>query len=130
MADITATEVDYTLRGQFPVTVPGVVRRQWEILFPNAGAGAKLRYPTGGIPLLVKSLGYPTVVTSLRVIGRTPNAGVNLDPRFEWDGNVTAPKLVAFEDGAATKMSQQKANAADDFVIATPVKLVIETEGY
>jgi hypothetical protein len=94
MAAMTSADVIYSQQSAV-MSGPGRVRRVIRLVFPTGNND----YPAGGIPLDKVKLGCPRTVNSIRVLGRTPAAG-DTNPVYEWNGDPTIPKLVAFEGGS------------------------------
>lgn len=96
MATIVAANVAYAQTAQY-LRAPGRPVRQFKLTFPTT---ATTSYVAGGVPLDLGKLGCLRGVASLKVLGRTPNAGAE-NPSYEWNGNATTPTLVAFETNTA-----------------------------
>lgn len=128
MAAITAAELTYAVADQSSLT-PGRVRRKVTVSFPTgANAGTNNAYVTGGIAVDPRAFGCRVRVSRLAVIGFTPIAGNN-NPRWMWNGDSAAPKLVAFTNATGGAADEELPNTVT-FPNATPQTIVCEVEGY
>jgi hypothetical protein len=120
MAAITANEITYEITSRINAA-PGRIRRRVKISFPTGPAeGTNNQYVAGGIALDKGKLGCPIQVQRLDVMGRTPAAGA-LNPAWAWNGDASAPKLVAYTADA---------EVANTFAFTVDQILFCEVEGY
>src|SRR5262245_32467685 len=98
MPAITTADVAYSTVDQ-RVDTPGRSRRRVKITFPSTN----LQYQTGGVPLIGPALTGTSrgIVASLKVVAFTVSATASMNPLWQWDGNTTAPKLVALAESTA-----------------------------
>lgn len=110
MADLVAADVSYAEVAGSAKRYTGRSGGTCRLYNLTFGDGA-LTTPAGGVPLVKESLGCPTVVTRLRVLGNTAN-----ENSWGWNGSDTAPTLVPL------------GTAADSTPDAETV--LVEAEGY
>jgi hypothetical protein len=126
MAALTAAELTFQTLDQ-SITTPGRVRRVIRITFPTgANEGTNNQYVTGGIAIDRAKLGCRSQVLRLEVLGRMPAAG-NLNPRWEWNGDTSAPKLVAYNCATAAAPDAEVANTV---AFTVDQVLTCDVEGY
>ena len=110
MADIAAGDVAYSEVAGSAKRYIGRVGGTCRLVNLTFGDGS-LTTGASGIPLVKASLGCPTVVTRLRVLGNTAN-----ENSWGWNGSGTAPALVPQGTSADTTPDAET--------------VIVEVEGY
>ena len=114
MADLVAANLTYTKLSE-EMTSSGKVQRRFAI---TTAAG---EYPTGGLPLTIGSMGYPTVLESLIVLEQDV-----ADAKLTYTWDRSAATIVCVEDDGTTGVPAEHANAT----FTSPNQLIIQVLGW
>lgn len=121
-SNVTHTEVGGSALSEAP---KGGRSRQFDLAF---GDGVVTYTVAAGVPLDKGKLGCPTVLLSLKVLGRTETAaGTNYV--WEWNKSQTAPALTGFEVETGDAGPEALTEIADTTAIVAQ-NIRVEVRGY